>query len=648
LLQLLCGVLQPTTGEVSVNGRISALLELGAGFNRDFTGKENVYMSGALTGFSKEGMDQKFKTIAEFADIGHFMDQPVKTYSSGMYVRLAFAVSINIDPDILVIDEALAVGDIFFRQKCYEKLREFRERGVPIILVSHAMTEVAQVCQRALILEKGNIYFEGSASEAVKRYYLIEQQERVGPAVQQDTVLPHMLDSHDTKFDFLPENFFWPNDEAFIDISSVSQVSNGWARCTGVALCNTKGEPARSFEQGEHARFYYEFEMLRDLEVPIGGLVIKNETNVIVHGKSTLEYGSEVPSHVTKGSRVRFSHDVALEVSVGDYTFDVGLATIGNADYKTIASLSNPELRTKTLRLCHLTDVGNFTVICRTKGEPIQLLHHGLCNLPGSCKTAVVQSAGSSVHEVKKAAMKPFSELPTVFYITHWKAGSQWILKILRECTPERIVEPKIFIGHFLSSPIEEGRVYPTLYVTKQQFDSVRLPSNWKRFVIIRDLRDTLISAYFSFKISHPILTSVNKTLHDTLNSLGTEEGMLYLMDEWLPNCARIQTSWLEAGERLIRYEDLLKNDVEILEPIMIDDCQLAVSREHFREVVAANRFENVTKGRRPGDEDVTAHERKGISGDWKNHFAEKVKKAFKASYGGILIATGYESDMNW
>ena len=121
---MLCGVLQPTTGEVTVNGRISALLELGAGFNKDFTGRDNVYMNGALMGFAKEEMDRRFDAIAEFADIGEFIEQPVKTYSSGMYVRLAFACAVNVDSDILVVDEALSVGDVFFQQKCFTTIRE--------------------------------------------------------------------------------------------------------------------------------------------------------------------------------------------------------------------------------------------------------------------------------------------------------------------------------------------------------------------------------------------------------------------------------------------------------------------------------------------------------------------------------------------
>ena len=164
LLQILCGILQPTNGAVTVRGRISALLELGTGFNPLMTGKENIFMYGAIMGISREDMMARFPAIAAFADIGEFIDQPVKTYSSGMFVRLAFASAVGIDPDILILDEALAVGDIFFRQKCYQRFEELRAKGVTIILVSHAMIEVSEFCDRVLLLEKGAVHFTGNAS----------------------------------------------------------------------------------------------------------------------------------------------------------------------------------------------------------------------------------------------------------------------------------------------------------------------------------------------------------------------------------------------------------------------------------------------------------------------------------------------------
>lgn len=176
LLQMLCGVLQPTDGEIIVNGRISALLELGAGFNPDFTGKDNAYMNGAIKGYTREEMDEKFQDIAQFADIGDFINQPVKTYSSGMYVRLAFATAVIFDPDILIIDEALAVGDLRFQKKCREKMNEFKSRGITIILVSHSMSDISTMCQTALFLKNGEPVLIGPASEAINAYTFEENK----------------------------------------------------------------------------------------------------------------------------------------------------------------------------------------------------------------------------------------------------------------------------------------------------------------------------------------------------------------------------------------------------------------------------------------------------------------------------------------
>lgn len=392
LLQIIAGVLKPTKGEVQINGRVAALLELGSGFNPEFTGRENVFLNGAILGIPREEMEKRFDEIASFADIGEFIDQPVKLYSNGMFVRLAFAVTTGVDAEILLIDEALAVGDVFFRQKCYRRLEDLRRRGVAIVLVSHAMTDVEQFCYRAVLLDRGNVIFEGESSEAVKRYYLIEQGDRT-KALNYISTAELVIKQNDKTdiqhFNFCNEDF-WPAPEAFFDLSQVAEVSNGWARCTGVALCNSKGEPCRVFQQGEQASFYYEFEILHDIEVPIGGLVIYNDKNVIVHGKSTLEYGSEVPSCVTQGSKLRFRQDIFLEIAVGEYTFEVGLSNFLRSDFEDRSFLLHYELAGKEVRLCHLPIAGSFTVIPRKKGKPVQLLHHGLCNLPGDCRAFVI------------------------------------------------------------------------------------------------------------------------------------------------------------------------------------------------------------------------------------------------------------------
>ena len=155
ILKIITGVLNPTEGDVSVNGRISALLELGAGFNMEYTGIENVYLNGTMLGFSEKEIDERLDAILDFADIGDFVNQPVKSYSSGMFVRLAFAVAINIDPDILIVDEALSVGDVFFQAKCYRKFEEFKKQGKTILFVSHDLGSISKYCDRAILINKG-------------------------------------------------------------------------------------------------------------------------------------------------------------------------------------------------------------------------------------------------------------------------------------------------------------------------------------------------------------------------------------------------------------------------------------------------------------------------------------------------------------
>ena len=167
ILKIITGVLNPTSGSIQVNGRISALLELGAGFNMEYTGLENVYLNGTMIGFSKEEIDAKLQDILDFADIGDFIQQPVKTYSSGMFVRLAFAIAINVDPEILIVDEALSVGDVFFQAKCFRKINEIKERGTTILLVTHDMGSIIKYCDRVVLLNKGNFVGCGAPGEMV-------------------------------------------------------------------------------------------------------------------------------------------------------------------------------------------------------------------------------------------------------------------------------------------------------------------------------------------------------------------------------------------------------------------------------------------------------------------------------------------------
>ncbi len=182
LLQLIAGILQPSSGQVSSHGRISALLELGSGFNPEFTGRENVYLNGSILGLSARDMDARIEQIVAFADIGEFIDEPVKTYSSGMMMRLAFAVAVSVQPDILIIDEALSVGDVFFTQKCFNRIREILAGGATLIFVSHDTAAVQNLCTRGLLLHQGRLLHDGSPEECVTRYFaLVPRAPAAGP-----------------------------------------------------------------------------------------------------------------------------------------------------------------------------------------------------------------------------------------------------------------------------------------------------------------------------------------------------------------------------------------------------------------------------------------------------------------------------------
>jgi len=392
LLQIIAGTLMPTEGETRLGGKVAALLELGSGFNPEFTGRENVYMNATVLGLSRHQIDLKFDEIADFADIGEFIDQPVKTYSSGMLMRLAFAVTTRVDAEVVVIDEALAVGDMFFRQKCYQHLESLRAKGVSIVLVSHGMADVEQFCQRAVLLHHGELVFQGSGSEAVKRYYLVEQEE-YAQSIAASTPLPRSPTARTVASD---DEIEWPTPEAFLNLSRVSQVSNGCARCTGVAICDAEGRPCAAFQQGETATFYCEFELERDIDAPLAGVEIINDKGIIVHGRTTLEYGVPVPCGVSRGSRLRLKQDITLELALGEYTFTVGLGMLAQRDYEMADRFPHVELHSKIVRLCVVPKVGQFCIIFRRAGKPVQLLHHGLANLPGSAHLVAREGSRAS------------------------------------------------------------------------------------------------------------------------------------------------------------------------------------------------------------------------------------------------------------
>ncbi len=240
--------------------------------------------------------------------------------------------------------------------------------------------------------------------------------------------------------------------------------------------------------------------------------------------------------------------------------------------------------------------------------------------------------------------MRIFKPAPaTVFHITHWKAGSQWILKILRQLQPDRIVPPKVGERQFFIDPLIEGKIYPTTYVTREQFLLRKPPSNSRALVVLRDLRDTLVSSYFSARYSHAVMSNELGTIRNALNELSEEDGLILLAEKWLPASASIHASWLRSDQKIVWYEDLLANDVEILGDALRRDCRIDVPASLVRQAIVDNRFENLSAGRARGSEAIYDHERKGIAGDWENHFTAKVSVRFEELYGPLLDRGGAE-----
>ncbi|NTF33467.1 ABC transporter ATP-binding protein [Rhizobium skierniewicense] len=381
LLQILAGTLAPTAGDLTVKGRVAALLELGSGFNPDFTGRENVLLNARILGLSSEQIDASYDEIVAFADIGDFIDQPVKTYSSGMFVRLAFAVQAHINASIVIIDEALAVGDVFFRQKCYARLEEIRSSGAAVLLVSHAMTDIEQFCDRAILLDHGRMNFIGDATEAAKRYYQLHQD-------QTPTVIKPSGETSLTPQEFSVRQAstldHWPGDDDFTDASNQVQVGNGSARCIRYAVCDTQGNRCASFAQGEQAVFYSEFLTLEPISVPLAGVVLQNERGINVHGKGSLEHYSEAPEHIPAGVMIQCRQTIELNLELGEYTFELGLATIDGDTYRTMSGMNHERIFSRIVRVCHLPKAGVLAVGWRAVHHGAALTHHGIADLPGT------------------------------------------------------------------------------------------------------------------------------------------------------------------------------------------------------------------------------------------------------------------------
>jgi lipopolysaccharide transport system ATP-binding protein len=462
----------------------------------------------------------------------------------------------------------------------------------------------------------------------------------------------------------------WPPSEAFRRPAAAQQATDGTVFCTGVAICDEAGRPGRSVCQGQYVQVFCELEIREAIESPVGWIEIRDASGRLVHGKSSAQYETVMPAVAPGGSRLRSHFAVQLNVAPGEYRLTVGLSSTDREVYAAYRTgrqdtgawpdgpvpmhegreeywpglLTEERFQAGAREHCRVVADECITVGFDATGRRS---HSGLVDLPGECEVRVVPPSAAAAADGGVESLRGV-DAPTVFHVTHWKAGSQWVAQILRDCAPDRTVPYRDDIGHLPFWASRPGAIYSTVYLTREQFDVIPLPSNSHIFVAIRDLRDTLVSAYFSVARSHVQAGPSVHELRRAISRLSVEDGLLYLLDAWLPSCARIQLSWLEAGHQVIRYEDLVEHDLELFKALLVDEIGMDVSVRQLNGVIRANRFERYTGGRPRGSEDRSHHVRKGVAGDWVNHFTERVKRAFKARYGGLLVETGYEQDLTW
>lgn len=323
ILKIITGVLSPTTGSVEVKGNISALLELGAGFNSDYTGIENIYMNGTMMGFSRKEMDEKLQDILDFADIGDFVYQPVKTYSSGMFVRLAFALAINVEPEILIVDEALSVGDVFFQSKCYRRMEEIRESGTTILMVTHDMGSIIKYCDKVVLLNKGNFIAEGTPGHMVDLYkkILANQMDSLEEELEEMNDFSGEGANKDKRAEDKPENHKKEDglmkDKLNIN-SEHTRYGDGRAEIYDLGLFDERGNLTNLLLKGENFTIKEKIRFSSPLQNPIFTYTIKDRKGTDLSGTNTMFEGTDIRP-VEEGDEYEVCFTQKMTLQGGEY-----------------------------------------------------------------------------------------------------------------------------------------------------------------------------------------------------------------------------------------------------------------------------------------------------------------------------------------
>lgn len=322
VLKIITGVLNPTSGNLTVNGRISALLELGAGFNQEYTGIENIYLNGTMNGFSEAEIKEKMPDILDFADIGDYVNQPVKTYSSGMFVRLAFSVAINIEPEILIVDEALSVGDVFFQAKCYHKFEEFKQMGKTIIFVSHDLSSIAKYCDRVILLNQGVKLGEGSAKDMINDYkrVLVGQYE-----VPEDKGQANLLNDEEV------QQAVRRKEER--QDAKLLEYGTKQAEIEEFYITDEQGTKSNAIIKGMDFSIHMTVRFLEDLPAPIFAFSIKNARGTEITGTNTM-FEKAFLEPVKKGSVKHISFAQKMSLQGGEYLISFGVTGYDGNDFQ--------------------------------------------------------------------------------------------------------------------------------------------------------------------------------------------------------------------------------------------------------------------------------------------------------------------------
>lgn len=331
LLQLICGTLNPTSGSVATSGRVAALLELGSGFNPDFTGRENVFLNGAIIGLSRQEMTDRYQDIVSFADIGDFLDQPVKTYSSGMLVRLAFSVAINSNPELLIVDEALGVGDELFQRKCYSRIAELQQDGVTLLFVSHSPAAVVELCDRALLLDAGELLLDDEPKNTVAQYQRLiyapaASREALRSQIRMETGSKSSISSSTSPEESAAEErrLTQPSfDPALISQSCIEFEDRG-VRIENPCIQTLQGKQVNNLVRGETYNFCYDAVFASSAERVRFGMLIKTTIGFPLGGALSSADSSEIP-RVESGGRASIRFAFECRLNAGVYFLNAGV-----------------------------------------------------------------------------------------------------------------------------------------------------------------------------------------------------------------------------------------------------------------------------------------------------------------------------------